>query len=222
MKKTSSRTVLFDIPEDKTIDSDDLTSNGSCIENEVSSVSPKKTNRLFGTWSSKWKKRPSVGANVKTLRGIYGSDFEGYAVVCPGTSNHKRNSLGSLLSKQNAPKERYLFIKGAFMFVFKDEKSPSPKYVIRLSQMKTFITHTSRHMTIVTMKEQTYGDLTYKFVFLREARARKFYLTANRLAKHGESTDVQQRLGSDHQVLNESKSIRYAELVALVQMDYER
>jgi len=233
MKSHCTRSILFDIPENHTFDMDDSTgSTNSSLEQTSSSSSSSEGTSLFHRLSRTWTNKSEQGANVRALRGIYGSDFEGYAVVCLGavsaSGTKKRSSLG-FAGISSDPKERFLLIKGSFCFVFKEEQSSAPKYVIRLgSHTKSRVTNVTRHMTTVVMKQQEASE--HKFVFLREGNAKNFCATVNRIAtrKRGddemEEEQMQQRFGTEHQqlVLSKSKLIRYAESIAMETMDVEK
>ncbi|KAL3935371.1 MAG: hypothetical protein SGBAC_009098 [Bacillariaceae sp.] len=214
MNKQSERTILFDIPEDQTIDSD--FSIGNCSSDDSSS-----NGGFFQKLGQTFKKlNGEDGANVNALRGIYGSDYESYAVVCRATPGS--SWLTSKL-KKNDPKERFLLIKGAFCFVFKDEHRSAPKYVIRLAHTKTQVVNVTRQMTTVVMQSRLGDDKndleSCEFVFLRETDANCFSATANYMAAQGETEEIQDRLGDEYHLLDQRKSVRCAEKIAIEKMD---
>mmetsp|Transcript_39552 Transcript_39552/g.95627 ORF Transcript_39552/g.95627 Transcript_39552/m.95627 type:complete len:239 (+) Transcript_39552:92-808(+) len=215
MNNQSESFILFDIPEDQTIDSDRSSIIGNCSEQQEGESSRSFFQKLEHTFKKSNGKR---GADVTALRGIHGSDFESYAVVCRATGT-SGGWLGKM-NKKNDPKERFLLIKGAFCFVFKDELSPAPKYAIRLAHTKTRVTSVTRRMTTVVM-ETSLGELEYEFVFSREKYAIGFAATANQMAARGETEEIQKRLGQEHLILHQSKSVRYAEKIAIEKMDDE-
>lgn len=226
MIEESERSTLFEIPEDKSVDSADTISIDSCFfegsDAVEESTSDSSTNTsLLQKLSSKLHKSSEGGADVMELRGIYGADFEGYASV---TKRSKR-SLGGLLGKKNVPKQRFLLIKGAFLFVFKDELSASPRYIIRLAYTKSRVVPkedaTDQDVTSVIMEtpmtnDQT--DLEYELVFQRENYANGFVAAATQMAEQGEMDEIPERLGSAH-LLTQPESMRYAEKVAMETMD---
>ncbi|KAL7544636.1 hypothetical protein ACHAWF_008005 [Thalassiosira exigua] len=76
------------------------------------------------------------GADVETLRGTTGANYEGEAKVSRvGSSNGLCGCLGG--SSGEPTKDKYMLIKGAACFVFSNEEASSPKYAIMLAHMKT-------------------------------------------------------------------------------------
>jgi len=242
MLDESEPSTLFDIPEDKTVDSDATFDN--YFEN-VPTTTEEESNKVHPTTflqklSSKFQKSGAEGgADVMALRGIYGADFEGYAMVSRKRKTNNKRNLGSLLElgKNNDAKKRFLLIKGAFCFVFKDELSPAPKYVIRLAYTKTRVVddeeeEASNQQDVLNIKTTTVvmetineqlqeDDFEYELVFVRERYANGFAAVANHMALQGETDEIQQRfLGHGHCHLLQTESlIRSAEQIAMEIMD---
>lgn len=147
------------------------------------------------------------GADVATLRGSHGADFE-----CD--VNIRRGAIGcscGLFGHKDSSKERFLLIKGAHCFVFKNENSPSPKYAIALAHTKARKHDLLRQNTVVL--ESYLGDAEYTLVFPTTDRAEEFIFVANKNASLGELEEVRVRLGHEH-LLSQSKSVKYAGKVA--------
>jgi hypothetical protein len=72
------------------------------------------------------------GADVETLRGTHGPDFEDFARISRGDAGGCSCFGGS----KDLLKERVLLIEGPFCFVFSKEDDPAPKYAISLAHMK--------------------------------------------------------------------------------------
>lgn len=145
------------------------------------------------------------GADVETLRGTSGADFEGSASVKRGDGGIGCGCFGG----GEEEKERLLLIKGAYVFVFKNENAEAPKYAISLAHLKTKQTNP---LSLVTI-ESSLGDVEYQIKFSEESLAKKFVSVANKQAAIGEAEQVKKRLGHQH-LLNKRKSVMYAEKVA--------
>lgn len=212
--------TLFDIPEDKAVDTD--SSIGSYFEiptaEEKASDDPAgRRDTLFRKLSSKFNRSNDVDAMA--LRGIYGADFEGYAVVSRRANKRSLKFIGKNIS---APKERFLFIKGPFCFVFKDELSPAPKYVIRLAYTRTRIAtnnSASKGATTVMIEMTNEEVLEYELAFSIERYANSFVVMANRMALQGETEEIEEGLGHTRHLLHQSESVRYAARIATETMD---
>jgi hypothetical protein len=127
------------------------------------------------------------GADINTLRGTNGPDFEGYAtinradgifVVC--------NCFGG--SKKDK-KEKILLIKGPYLFVFAKESDTAPKYAIELAHMKAVMKQSSsgvQHMTI----ETSLGDVEWNLTFQQKGIATQFADAFKQQAAIGEAEEV--------------------------------
>jgi len=170
--------------------------------------------------------------NVETLRGSSGADFEGYATVHRGDDGML--GLGAFdLSKlvtfgNNKNDLCLLLIKGYHCFVFKDEKSKSPKYAIELMNRKAVIqpSHESvvprvphpgagHDTTYTTIHLETgLGDIEYKFTFanMEVGLASKFCNVVSVASNEASTEQVRKRLGHD-QLLSKRASVRMADSI---------
>jgi hypothetical protein len=148
------------------------------------------------------------GADVETLRGIHGADFEGYAMVTRGGGN----GCGCF-PRGNSTKESLILIKGPFCFVFKNEDAAAPKYAISFAYLKALKRKPSHGVTVVTLESEL-GDVEYEVRFSEEDPAKAFAVAANKQAAKGLNEEARKRLGHGH-LLNRSKSVKYAEKIAI-------
>ncbi|CAJ1969614.1 unnamed protein product [Cylindrotheca closterium] len=175
--------------------------------------SSRRQSSFFKRLSQRFRRsKGERGADVKALRGCHGADFEGYTELSRGVIGYK---CGCFQSTDTSSKERFLVVKGAFCFVFKNEMSPSPKYAIRLAHMKAN-RDTSDEDTVVL--KSSLGDIEYTFVFRNPMSAKQFTRVANKQASLGEIEEVKVRLGHGH-LLKKSKSVLFAGKVARAKVD---
>jgi len=157
------------------------------------------------------------GADIDTLRGTHGPDFEGYATI-------KRAGGGMGVScgcfgGGNDTKEKIILIKGAYCFVFMKESDSAPKYAISCAHMKAKIQPQSHgahphHVTI----ETSLGDTNWELGFEQEQIAQQFADAFRQKAAIGESDEVRKRLGHE-QLLHKRGSVKYAEAIAQKKLD---
>jgi hypothetical protein len=148
------------------------------------------------------------GADVETLRGIHGADFEGYAMVTRGVG-----SGCGCFRHDDSTKERLILIKGPFCFVFKNEDAAAPKYAISLAYLKALKRKPSHGVTVVTLETEL-GDVEYEIRFSEEDPAKAFAVAANKQAAKGVTDEARKRLGHGHLIIR-SKSVKYAEKIAI-------
>lgn len=152
------------------------------------------------------------GADINTLRGTHGPDFEGYAIISrAGTNGISCGCFGGS-GNNDAKKEKTILIKGAFCFVFIKETDPSPKYAISLAHTKTTLHPSSSSPYRVTI-ETSLGDVEWELGFENKKLANQFISAFRVSAATGEADEARKRLGHD-QLLNKRKSVKYAESVA--------
>jgi len=147
------------------------------------------------------------GADVDTLRGTSGANYEGEAKVKRGGSNNGFCGCFAGSGDGEPKKDRYILIKGAACFVFFDEEAPSPKYAIMLAHMKTEVDDSR------VVLESALGDVDYCFVFKNAEEAQKFASAVAEQAAIGEAEEVKKRLGHDH-LLKKRSSVKYAQSIA--------
>lgn len=152
------------------------------------------------------------GADINTLRGSRGADFEGYATI-----NRAGNGVvcGCLGGNKDEMKEKTILIKGAYCFVFSKETDPAPKYAISLAHMKSTLQQSSsgQAMHRVTI-ETSLGDLEWEVGFEKKKQAQQFVTVFGEQAAIGEADEIRKRLGHGN-LMNKQKSIIFAEKVAL-------
>lgn len=149
------------------------------------------------------------GADVETLRGTHGADFEGVAVIQRGGIDGGCGCFGG-----KDTKEKLLLIKGPFCFVFHNEDDLAPKYAISLAHMKA----KNQAQSLVVTLETNLGDTEYEISFVEEKSAKDFVFAVTQQAARGETEEVRKRLGHDH-LLSKRASVRFAEKVALKKVE---
>lgn len=128
------------------------------------------------------------GADIDTLRGTSGPDFEGYAVI------NRADGFGVCCTcfggGDKDQKEKILLIKGPYLFVFAKERDPAPKYAIQLAHMKTVTQQSSsdgmQHITI----ETSLGDVEWELKFQQQNIAKQFAAAFKQQAAVGEAEEV--------------------------------
>lgn len=127
------------------------------------------------------------GADIETLRGTHGPDFEGYASI------NRADGAGVCCTcmggDSDATKEKILLIKGPYLFVFNKESDPTPKYAITLAHMKTSVQPPSHGMQNITV-ETNLGDPEWELRFQQENIAKQFVETFKQQAAVGEADEV--------------------------------
>lgn len=106
------------------------------------------------------------GADIDTLRGNKGADFESEAFVTRG----KPIGLFSCFGFGRRSKKVYLLIKGPHIFVFANESASAPNYAIPLKHERVEVMDVKGDSQMVTL-ESSLGDVLYEFKFdLKENR----------------------------------------------------
>lgn len=128
------------------------------------------------------------GADLETLRGTNGPDFEGYAVIS------RAAAVGLVCCScfgggGDDTSEKILLIKGPYCFVFIKETDASPKYAIALAHMKAVTQPSSRGQFAVSI-ETSMGDSEWEVVFQQENIAKQFVECFNQQAAIGEADQV--------------------------------
>jgi hypothetical protein len=145
------------------------------------------------------------GADVETLRGVSGADFEGYATITRGEG-------GGCCSGGSDNSEKLILMKGPHVFVFKNEEEKAPKYAVDLAHTKATKKGLSHGSYVVTL-ETNLGDVEYVMNFKEETIADQFVEAATEQAKIGETEEIRKRLGHED-LMARSKSVKYASTVA--------
>jgi len=149
------------------------------------------------------------GADINTLRGSHGPEFEGLATINRG------GGMGiscGCFGWGDDKKQKIILIKGAYCFIFATESDPAPKYAISLAHMKSKIqspSHGVHHVTI----ETTLGDVDWELTFEEKQSAQKFVEAFQKQAVIGEADEVRKRLGHEN-LINKRGSVQYAETIA--------
>lgn len=154
------------------------------------------------------------GADVETLRGTHGPEFEAEAII----NRAGDTGIGcGCFGGKDMKKQRLVLIKGPFIFVFTNESDKAPKYAISLAHLKAKSQGTSGGMYVV-MLETSLGDAEYEVSFKTEGIAKEFLDVVKRQAAVGEAEEVRKRLGHEN-LLTKRSSVRYAEKVALKKVE---
>ena len=115
------------------------------------------------------------GADIETLRGTQGADFEGRAQVvrgeawgeCPCCMEH------------DDVEEKLLLIKGTYCFVFYDDDDLAPKYAISLTKLKPMVRDGGTdpegggRKTVVTLETKK-QEVEYEITFDDAVTAKQF------------------------------------------------
>jgi len=150
-----------------------------------------------------------TGADLNTLRGSHGPDFEGYATI------KRAGGMGmscGCFGGDDDKKENIILIKGAYCFVFGKDSDAAPKYAISLAHMKAkkqSPSHGIHHVTI----ETSLGDVEWELGFEQKSIAQQFVDAFLHQAAVGEADEVRKRLGHD-KLTPKRGSVMYAENVA--------
>lgn len=155
-----------------------------------------------------------AGADIATLRGSHGPDFEGKATITRGGIDF---SCSSCFGKSDDAKEKIILIKGAYCFVFGDESDQSPKYAIALAFMKVNLQAPSHGVHYVTV-ETSLGDVEWELGFQEKEIAQKFVEAFKKQAAAGEADKARERLGHTN-LVNKRSSVQYAESVAKAKLE---
>jgi len=150
-----------------------------------------------------------TGADVNTLRGSHGPDFEGYATI------KRAGGMGvscGCFGGDDEKKEKIILIKGAYCFVFDKESDAAPKYAISLVHMKAKLQSPSHGMYHVTI-EASLGDVDWELGFEQKPIAQQFVDAFRHRAAVGEADEVRKRLGHD-KLAPKRGSVMYAENIA--------
>ena len=123
-----------------------------------------------------------AGADIATLRGSNGPDFEGKATITRGGIDFSCSCFG----KSDDTKEKIILIKGAYCFVFGNESDQSPKYAIALAFMKVNLHAPSHGVHYVTV-ETSLGDVEWELGFQEKELAQKFVEAFKKQAAAGEA-----------------------------------
>lgn len=150
------------------------------------------------------------GADVNTLRGTHGPDFEGYAII--KRSGDVVGVSCDCFGRNDDSKEKIILIKGPYCFVFNKESDPSPKYAISLAHMIAKSHSPSRGVHHVTI-ENNLGDVGWELGFSQKDITQHFVDAVSQQAAVGESDEVRKRLGHEN-LLQKRGSVKYAESIA--------
>jgi hypothetical protein len=157
------------------------------------------------------KKGGDGGSSVATLRGTKGADFENEGRINRGSDGLGCGCLGGLSPED---KDRYILVKGPFIFVFTSETSDSPKYAIGLQNMGAKVKQVGAGSRGHVLLETNMGELEYELSFATQAIAQEFAMIVTEQSASAKSEAVRKRLGHEH-LLNKRSSVRFAESVAL-------
>jgi len=149
------------------------------------------------------------GADIKTLRGSQGADFEGTGTI------QRAGGVGiscGCFGGSDDKSEQIILIKGPYCFVFGKETDQAPKYAISLAHMKAKLQSPSHGTHSVTI-ETTLGDVDWELGFSQKQTAQQFVDAFAQQAAIGEADEVRKRLGHDN-LVNKKKSVVYAESIA--------
>ncbi len=133
------------------------------------------------------------GADLETLRGTNGPDFEGYAVISRAADGLVCCSCFG--GGGDDTSEKIVLIKGAYCFVFNKETDASPKYAIALAHMKAVTQPSSRGQFPVSI-ETSMGDREWEVIFQQENIAKQFVDCFKHQAAIGEADQVRKVRGS--------------------------
>lgn len=152
------------------------------------------------------------GADIETLRGSHGAEYEGRAII--KRSGGVGVSCGCF-GGDDESNEKIILIKGAYCFIFAAESDPTPKYAIALAYMKAKIQSPSHGTHKVTI-ETSLGDAEWELGFEEKQSAKKFVDVFQKQAVAGATNEARKRLGHDKP--NRRSSDVFAEKIAQKKM----
>jgi hypothetical protein len=158
-----------------------------------------------------YRSKGARGADIDTLRGTRGADFEGTGRVSRGVEGARCLCWGG--GGDDGTKDRLVLVKGPFCFIFASEDAPAPKYAIGLQYMRPEVKTAGQFGRPVVLLKDNLGDTQYEVNFPSEDDASRFAKAVTDQAKAAETEEVRKRLGHEH-LLNKRASVRYAESIA--------
>eukprot|EP00934_Nitzschia_sp_Nitz4_P001261 Nitzschia sp. Nitz4//scaffold221_size33835//32812//33659//NITZ4_007859-RA/size33835-processed-gene-0.19-mRNA-1//1//CDS//3329542581//1261//frame0 len=192
-------------PEDTPEKSVGFTVNESDNKAPSTSQRAKRSSSFFHQLSRSFRRSGGErAADVTTIRGTQGAEFEGYGIV-------KRSETGCCGARKMV--EKLLLIKGPFIFVYNSEFDKAPKYAISLLHLETKLSGSSGGFHVALL-ESALGDVEYRFLFQQEETAKEFVKTAQAEAKVANATEIRKKLGHE-KLLRKRSSLQYAEKVAM-------
>jgi hypothetical protein len=130
------------------------------------------------------------GADINTLRGTSGPDFEGYAIVNRPDEGGLCGCFGGGGGSGDDNAEKIVLIKGPYCFVFNNERDPSPKYAVGAAHMKPVLHPKESQGRYVVTIETHLGDIEYELKFDKENIAKQFVDSFRQQAAIGEADEV--------------------------------
>jgi hypothetical protein len=128
------------------------------------------------------------GADLDTLRGTHGPDFEAYAKI--NRAGGAGISCGCFGSSKDDKNEKIILIKGAYCFVFTKKTDPSPKYAISLAHQKVKLHQPPSHGLYRVTVETSLGDIEWELQFETKPIADQFVAAFRQQAAIGEADEV--------------------------------
>jgi len=152
------------------------------------------------------------GADLDTLRGTTGADFEGLGRIHRAAGGIGCLCFAGQTSEKGANKERYLFIKGPHCFIYNSETSSTPKYAISLANVRAEVKPVAHGRHPVVLMDNL-GDVQYELSFASDELAKQFANVVRAEANVAQTEEARKRLGHGHLITKRS-SLRYIETVA--------
>jgi hypothetical protein len=129
------------------------------------------------------------GADLDTLRGTHGPDFEGYAKINrSGGAGISCSCFGG--SSKDDKNEKIILIKGSYCFVFIKETDSSPKYAISLAHQTAKLQQPPSHGLHRVTVETSLGDIEWELQFETKSIADQFVAAFRKQAAIGEADEV--------------------------------
>lgn len=195
------KSVDFSVPE-----------AGAAIATKRRSSTGKRRSSFFKGLAQSFRRSGGErGADVESLRGTTGPDFEAEAIINRGGPGGCGCMGGS------SAKEQLLLIKGPFIFVFGHESDKAPKYAISLAMMKAKPQGGTGGNYLVSL-ETTLGDVEYEISFKTEGIAKQFVDAVKKQASIGETEQIRKRLGHES-LISKRSSVQFAENIALKKVE---
>jgi hypothetical protein len=155
----------------------------------------------------------SRGADVETLRGTTGSDFEGIGTIVRVAEDQDLCGCCFVFrgGQSDANIERLLLIKGPFVFVYAISNHTSPKYAISLESL---VPSVKDNDTNTILLQTSLGETQYEIRFQNNEDAVKFKNVVTEQSAIGRNNATRTKIGHGH-LLNKRSSVKYAEEIAL-------
>lgn len=156
------------------------------------------------------------GADVETLRGTSGADFEGIGTIERVSDDAYMCGCCFVFNgKSDANIQHLLLIKGPFIFVYSIRNQTSPKYAISLESLSPKIKdNNDDHDKNTILLQTSLSETRYEIHFQNNDDAIKLNRVVREQSAVGRNNTARTKLGHGH-LIDKRTSVKYAEEIAL-------